>query len=662
MNDRQDGPPAPPIAAAGGDASHTMQRFLAGPWPFAILLLLAALPYLGILRNDFVYTYDDKPLILDSAYVHSAQHLREVLTSTLFSNQGAPGGPPYYRPVAKLGFMLCYQVFGPSAAGFHLVSLLLNMAVVGMLFLFADRLFTSRLAAFAAAALFAIHPVHVEAVAWISSVTDIEVTFFYLLTFWCFLGIAAPDGGRKPWAIAAMIGSFILALLSKEQAVTLPILATIYEHFYRDDRGQTTRLQKMLRYGPLWLACLLYVVLRVQLMGSFVHVKTMNPISTKDTLLSALALTGQYLGVLLWPVNLSSFHLFHASRSLFAPAVLAGLLALGICAYLFHQLWKRSRLASLGILWLFVTLAPVLNARWMSAYVLCERYLYLPSVGFCLVAGWVCAELWQSPSARNSTVKTALVGAACVVAALCVLRISLRVLDWRDDVTLFKQALVAVPTDYRLHDALGAAYAIRGESDQAEEEWKEALRLDSNSLEPLTSLGALYAQEGRFQQAMPLLENALEQNPNNADIHLNLGAAYAEMGQMDRAEQHFRAAVTLSPINFNSHNVLGKLYFDSHRLPEAEQQFLQSLQCEPNIAAYDYLGYVYVQANDAARAEAAFKAALAIKSTDSHAHYNLGLIYAAAGRNSDAVAELQAALTADPNNSEILAALAKLRH
>ena len=94
MNDRQDGPPAPPIAAAGGDASHTMQRFLAGPWPFAILLLLAALPYLGILRNDFVYTYDDKPLILDSAYVHSAQHLREVLTSTLFSNQGAPGGPP----------------------------------------------------------------------------------------------------------------------------------------------------------------------------------------------------------------------------------------------------------------------------------------------------------------------------------------------------------------------------------------------------------------------------------------------------------------------------------------------------------------------------------------------------------------------------------------
>jgi Flp pilus assembly protein TadD len=248
------------------------------------------------------------------------------------------------------------------------------------------------------------------------------------------------------------------------------------------------------------------------------------------------------------------------------------------------------------------------------------------------------------------------------VASLCALRISLRVLDWQDDVTLFKHSLGATPDDYRLHDALGAAYAIRGESEGAEQEWLEALRLDPNSLEPLASLGALYAQEGHFKQAMPLLENALQQNPNDADVHLNLGAAYAEMGNMDLAEQHFRTAVLLSPINFNSHNVLGKLYFDSHRLPQAEEQFHQSLQCEPNIAAYDYLGYIYMQQKDSERAEGTFKAALALKSTDSHAHFNLGLIYATAGRNAQAVEELQAALAADPNNVEIVAELKKLQH
>jgi Tfp pilus assembly protein PilF len=297
----------------------------------------------------------------------------------------------------------------------------------------------------------------------------------------------------------------------------------------------------------------------------------------------------------------------------------------------------------------------------MSAYVFGERYLYLPSVGFCLVAGWACAVLWQTASSRRSTLRKALVAAACVVAVLCVLRISLRVMDWRDDVTLFTQTLAAEPNDYRLHDALGLAYWIRGESEGAEREWRETLRLEPNSLQTLDSLGALYAQQRRFDQAMPPLEQALRLNPSDANVHLNLGAAYAETGKLDRAEEHFRAAVLLSPLNFNAHNLLGKLYYDSKRLAAAEQQFRQSLQCEPNLAAYDHLGYIYVQWGDRDRAEKAFKAALAMYGMDSHAHFNLGLIYAATGRSAQAVEELQAALAADPKNPEILSALEKLR-
>src|ERR1039458_9655236 len=105
-----------------------------------------------------------------------------------------------------------------------------------------------------------------------------------------------------------------------------------------------------------------------------------------------------------------------------------------------------------------INLAVALNARWLSSYVLAERYLYLPSVGFCLVAGWGCALLWQTSSAGRSARRTIFVAAACLVAALCVLRISLRVLDWRSDITLFTQALAQQPGDFRLHDALGAAY------------------------------------------------------------------------------------------------------------------------------------------------------------------------------------------------------------
>src|SRR5579864_1926816 len=135
--------------------SPGVARFLAGRSALAVLLLLAALPYAGVLRNDFTHTYDDRVLILENPYVHNFQHLREVLTGTLFANQGAQTGTPYYRPLAMLGFLFCYQLFGPHAFGFHLVSLLLNLAVVAMVFLLAEQLARDRLTALIAAGLFA---------------------------------------------------------------------------------------------------------------------------------------------------------------------------------------------------------------------------------------------------------------------------------------------------------------------------------------------------------------------------------------------------------------------------------------------------------------------------------------------------------------------------
>ena len=444
-----------------------------------------------------------------------------------------------------------------------MTSLLLHAAVVTVLFLFAERLFRDRGAAFGAAVLFALHPIHVEPVAWILAVCDLEMTFFYVLTFWCFLRVGEQRGGRRLWTQAAMTASFLLALGSKEPALTLPWLATIYEHFYREDRAQTTRAEKFLRQGPLWLVFLGYILMRVMVLGAVAHSTGLHQLTSRETLLSALALMGQYLSKLLWPAHLSAFYVFQVSTRLLQVRVLAGIGALALSAMVFVVLWKRARPASFGILWLLVTLMPVLNARWMGAYVFADRYFYLPSVGFCLVVGWAATALWRAAGGQQIVWRAAAVSAACFLAVLCVLRIVTRVPDWRDDVTLFTQSLAAEPNDYRLHDALGLAYWIRGESEGAEREWQETLRLEPNSVQTLDSLGALYAQQRRFDQAVPLLEQALRLNPHDADAHLNLGAVYAEMGKLDRAEEQFRAAVLLSPLNFNAHNLLGKLYFDS---------------------------------------------------------------------------------------------------
>ncbi len=653
---RNQAPPAP-----GASISRPAPPLFSGAWPLALLLLLAILPYAGILRNDFAYIYDDKAQIIDNPYVHTFGHLREALTTPVWSFANARGKTNYYRPVMTLGFILCYQLFGPLAYGFHLASLLLHAAVVIMLFLFAQRLFRSQSAGFAAAALFALHPIHVESVAWMSAVTDLEVTFFYLLTFWCFLRVGEQRGGRRLWWHAALALGFLLALLSKEQALTLPFLATIYEHFCRDDRAETTRAQKVGRYGPLWLLSAGYILLRVHLFGSFAHTMGWSHLTPLETLLSAFSLVGQYFYKLVWPAHLSAFYVFHPSTDFFSAPVLEGIGALTLGAVVFGALWRRARPASFGFLWLLGTLAPVLNARLMGTYVLADRYLYLPSVGFCLVAGWAGSTLWDAASKRQGAWRWAVVAGASVVAGSCVLRIVTRIPDWRDDVTLISRALAAEPGEFILHDALGDAYWMREEGALAEHEWKEALRINPVFVRPINALGALYAKQQRYNEAVVYLQRALLLDPNDADSHLNLGAVYAETGRLDQAEGQFRIAVSLAPLNFAAHNVLGKLYFDSGRLSQAEEQFRESLNCDPNLAAFDYLGYIYQKQGDNPGAEQAFKAALALNPTDSHAHFNLGLIYAASGLNAQAQVELQAAQAADPGNPEIQSALDKLK-
>ncbi len=638
--------------------SEPLHPFLSGAWPWAILFIVSVLPYVGVLRNDFAYAYDDKAQILDNPCVHNIHLLGQTLTRPIWQILGAQPLAGYYRPVSTIAFLICYQLFGARAAGFHLLSLLLNAGVVLLLFGVAARLFTDRRAALAAATIYALLPVHVEVVAWISASMDLEMTLFYLLAFWCFLSLEDRNGARAFWMSAGMSVSYACALLSKEPAVTLPVLATLYEHFYRCDRAQTFWRQKLQRYGPMWLVCAGYALVRVKIFGEFAHPPGLHPLSLPHMFLSALALVGEYFGLLLLPIRLSALYVFQASTGI-DGGVLIGAFIVLVSAVIFAILWKHMRPVSFPILWFFMTLAPVLDARWMGQYVLADRYLYLPSAGFCLLAGWAGVALWQMAE-RGSALRTAMTAAACLVAALCVLRISTRVLDWQNDITILSQASAMARGDYRIHDGMAQAYWLRGDASDAEREWRQTLQLDPTNAAALASLGAICAQEKRFDQAIPLLERSLALNPNNANAHLDLGAAYAETGKVDSAEEQFRAAIALSPMNFNAHNLLGKLYFDSQRFAEAAYQFHQSLGCEPNLAAYDHLGYISMQRHDYNQAEDDFRRALIMNSADSHAHYNLGLIYAATHRTDEAREELRAALAADPQNPEILSALEKL--
>ncbi len=643
----------------------------------ALLALIAALPYLNTLLNAFVY--DDNTQVMNNPFIQSFGHLREIFTTTVWSYVGAQGLTNYYRPMMTLGYLICYQLFGPLAYGFHLANVLLHAAIVGLLFAVTRRLFPQPPVAFVTASLFALHPVHTESVDWIAAVTDLELTLFYLLTFWFFLDLARPAGRRSERALSAMTASFVLALLSKEQALTLPALATLYEHFYRSDRAETTFGQKVSRYGVLWLLAAADLLFRVRFLGAIAPVTQLPGLTWPQAILSAVALAGQYVIKFLWPVHLSAFYGFHLSASPLDARFLRGFLILGALVTLFFFLGRPRgqaatlddgrRLASFGILWFLGTLAPVLNARWMAANVFAERYLYLPSVGFCWLLAWPAARLWawagraggQPRAFRARRYRAAFGTGFAILLGLGAVRIVTRNRDWRNDVTLYRRTLAAEPNAYPIRNNLGTVYWREGDAAAAEREWREAVRLAPNNAIILNNLALLLSHQKRYDDAVALYQRAMRLKPKYTDPHLNLGITYRELGQPAAAELQLRVATILSPLNASAHRELAKLYLDEKKTALAREEYETSLRCEPHSAAFDGLGDIELALGERAKAEDAFRHALELNRFDSHARFALGALYAAEGRTASARAQYEAGLETDPRNPEALAALKKLK-
>lgn len=647
-------------SVSGGQVGRTPSDHLRSLAVISLLALLATLPYLNSVPNGFVY--DDDTQVLANPYIRDFSHLREIFTKSVWSYLGDYRSTTnYYRPVMTLGYLACNSIFGLRPFGFHLASLILNAAVVCALYLLTRKMFGRLEIATLSAAIFALHPVHTEAVDWIAAVTELELAFFYILTFWLFLELSNSKGRKSWWIQLATAASFVAALLSKEQSLTLPLLATIFEHLYRDDREATSWWRKLSRYGPLWALALAYLILRIRLLGAFAPQAGKRPLDAGATVLAALSLVGQYLWKLLWPVHLCAHYVFPAELASILPWSLGGLIGLALCAGLFMLLWRMERVASFGLLWLLVTLAPVLNVNWMPANAFTERYLYLPSAGFAWIVSCAAAQAWRKHSARGKIWRFAFAAGVCSIGMLGMLRIVTRNPDWRDDMTLYINTLKTSPDAYLIYNNLGTVYWRQGNVAAAEHEWRSAEELSPYDELILNNLGMVASRQERYDEAVGYFLRALQTQPNFSDAHLHLGEAYEKMGMPQEAEVQLRAAVALSPLNISTRGALANFYFSQKRYLEAEDQYWRSLQSQPNYWAYWGLGSISWVKGDLVQAARFFKNAEEIEPSNARTHYLLGSVYAEMGQTSDAARELQLALQIDPHNVEALAALQKLK-
>ena len=654
---------------ADSQTSHSI-RF-SDTLPLVVLAALAILPYLNTLHNFFVY--DDVTQVVNNPYLQSFHHLKEIFTTPVWSFLGGDYTRNYYRPLMSFGYLLCYQFVGPIPWVFHLANLLLNLLVVLLLFFVTWRMFNDRLLAFLAAALFAVHPIHSESVAWIAAVTDLQLTLFYLLAFWFFLGLSKLRGPRLVLGHLLMAASFALALLAKEPAITFVFLATLFEHSCRDDRKETSIQIKLSRYGPLWLLALAYLVFRIHFVGGMAGRSQFPTMGPDVAFFSGLQLAGQYVWKLLWPATLCAFYTFHMSTSPADPRVIAGALALLGLALLVVFFWSRTRLVSFGLLFFFLNVVPVLYAPWMAANIFTERYLYLPSVGFCWALGWAGANLWKA--ATNYKAGSAaprfwgprlwrvlLVVFTAFITVLCTFRIMRRNRDWHDNETFYKATLALQPDAYIMRLNLAGIYLDRDDLQNAERELLAADKLAPDYPMILNNLALLNMKRKRYDEALGYLIRSLLSNPKQPQPHLYLAQLYDQTGRTDYAEKEYLTATKLAPLSSRAHVGLGDFYFDHGRLPEAEKQYQESLRAARTQRGYWGLGLVCWRDGRHAEAEQAFQKAVALEPYSAQAHILLGLLYTDTKRNREALGELQTGLKFDPTNPQALEALRKLQN
>jgi len=648
-------PPTGEAPAVTGPLSRWRSIQVSDQVLITALILLAVLCYANSLFNAFVY--DDEQQILQNPYVKSWHYLPQIFTTTVWSFVGAAGTTNYYRPLMTFTYLLLWQAFKDIPFGFHLFNITLNAAVVVLVFATGKGLFRDRRVAWIAAALFAIHPVHTEVVDWIAAVPELEVTFFVLLTFWFFTQL-----DKSSWKFQiATVGSFALAVLCKEPALMFAPLAIAFEHFVRPDNHGASLVAKMKSYGPLCVLAAAYLALRVALFGKLAPVLQHPRITWPQTIYSAFALVAGYTKYLFWPAPLSAFHVFHASVSPWEFPVLAGISIFVAAVALTLYLRTRAPAAAFCILWMGITIAPVLNARWMASNVFTERYSYLPSVAFCWLVALYALQLWDRSAAKASWPRAILVAAASVIALTSVVSIVRRNTIWRDDMTLYTRTLQTDPDAAVIRSNRASLYFDALQYDKALPEWRLALAQKPDNVVTMNALGLLYTRLARNDEAEAMFQQAIAAKPLWGDSHFSRALLLQKTDHLPEALVEFKTGVTLSPLSAPAHRWYGEALLENNQRDEAIAQFQQAVELDPTLEAMHDLSELYVLQGRNADAEPVIRRITALYPYDSSAHLMLGKILEQAGKRDQAASEFRAVLNDDPNNTEAKAALQRLK-
>ncbi|WP_338867899.1 tetratricopeptide repeat protein [Myxococcus stipitatus] len=525
----------------------------------ALLVVLAALAvYAPSLGLGFVY--DDFPLVEANPWIRSPAWLGDIFTQQVFGFvPNAEGSQAFYRPLVHVLLMAIHGVAGMATWAYHLAPVLLHATASLTVWALARRLATGSVApTLVAGLLFAVHPVHVEPVAWVSALMDVSAATAGLGMLWMLT--ARPLTPRRAVAGAAL---WLAAALFKEPAVMLLPMLAAWELMTQGPPHAGVWRERALRFGPLGVAVLLYAVLRLNAVGWASVNSGWDTIPRGIAVLNAFPLLAHHANLLLWPSVLSVFHEFEPATSVLDGRVLAGVaVALGMGAGLV-LLRRRAPAAWLSLAWLVLPLLPALHLRALSESAVAERYLYLPSAGLCLLVAFA----WGTVTRLARPAVAWAFGLAVFLGATA--RTEAQLGTWKSDVSLWVNAVESSPGAVTPLLQLGDALLRAGEPEEAILALERARVLKPEHQNAASQLARAYVDAGRPAEARELMKAAVRAHPKASGFHFVLGLAHKRLGEMEAARASFQETARLAPSTGVAWLELGEVLVELGRAAEA---------------------------------------------------------------------------------------------
>lgn len=648
-------------------------------------------------RFDFINYDDDRYIYQNPTVVRGLDPEKIVYTFIHF------GGREEWLPITEISHMVDWQFYGPHAGGHHLTNVLLHAATAIFLFLTLWKMTDAMWRSAFVSAVFAIHPLRVESVAWVTERKDVLSGLFFVLTLWMWVRYVRTTAGRpeareeaKPifdpdqWNADyyLALAFFALGIMSKGIVVTIPFLLLLLDYWPLNrlppsgiNFGSQFRIWAglILEKAPFFLLSFAGCVATIIAQPHVVSV--VHGLSYTWRFGNASMAYVDYLGHMVYPAGLALLYgrppehlpIFRVGCALgiLIGASLGALVARRRDPYLF-----------VGWFWYLGVFVPVIDTLQAGDQSRADRYTYLPQIGLYILIAWGVAELWKFFRFRQAVLAT---GTALVVVLLSVEAYA-QTTYWKNSVTLWTHTLAHTPRSYIDHCNLGIALADEGKQNEAVEQFNQALEINTNDAKSINNLGKVLTSEGKLdeaiqdfhrslqldsddpaaldnlavalaaqgkqQEAFQDFDKATRLNPNDAEIYYNLGNTLTVGGDLDGAVENYEQALQINPDFAEAHCNLGLVLVKQGNLDEAVNQYEQAIQIKPHyLGTLNNLGGVLLAQGDLPGAAQYYEQALQLESTNLNTLNNLGVVYARQKNFTEAIQSFREALQIKPDDA-----------